>query len=58
MKVKLLLSVNIEGRQYAVGTEADLKPKDAKPLIRGGYAIEVKERAVPTHAQVETRVVD
>lgn len=57
MKVKLLLSVNVEGRQFTVGSEADLKPKEAKALIRGGYAIAVKERAVP-NVGVETRVVD
>lgn len=47
MKVKLLIAVNIGGKQYPAGVEADLKPKDAQALIRGRYAIAVKERAVP-----------
>jgi len=47
MKVKLLLPLNIEGRQYAAMSEADLDAKEAKALIRGGFAQAVKERAVP-----------
>jgi hypothetical protein len=57
MKVKLLITANVNGTQYAMHTIADLPVKDARALIRGGLAQEVKERAVP-QKEVETRVAD
>ena len=57
MKVKLLMAINLEGRNYEKGDTPNLKPKDAQALIRGKYAIGVKERAI-NHTQVETRVID
>jgi len=57
MKVKLLLALNVEGRQYESGVVVDLPAKDAQALVRGRYAEPVKERAVPD-TKVETRVAD
>jgi len=57
MKVKLLLALNVEGRQYESGVVVDLPVKDAQALVRGRLAEPVKERAVPD-TKVETRVAD
>lgn len=57
MKVKLIIPVNIEGRQFDAMTIVDIPVKDARALIRGGFAQEVKEKAIPVK-EVETRGVD
>ena len=57
MKVKLFLPLNIEGTQYDAMAIADIPVKEAKALIRGGFAEALKEKAVP-QAKVETRVTD
>ena len=59
MKVKFLQPVNLEGKEYRKGDEANLKPNEALAMVRGGYAQVVQERAVHRpEAEVRTESVE
>jgi hypothetical protein len=46
MKVRFTQPVNLEGREYRAGDEANLHPQEALAMVRGKYAVMVQERAV------------
>lgn len=48
MKVRLLIPINLEGKAYDAGSQPDIPAREAKALIRGGYAAPVVTKTVET----------
>lgn len=46
MKIRLLMAMNLDGKDYRAGDEIQIDARDGQALVRNKYAVAVVERAV------------
>ena len=55
MKIRTLKSFTLPtGKEIRAGVEVDLDPADARPLVRGGFAVPIYERIAEQAVRIPT----